>query len=62
LHADRNELAPPSVALTAFTSDTARRRAVDAGFDAFLPKPLEPGRLQTTLERLLQPPDSRPVP
>jgi CheY-like chemotaxis protein len=62
LHADRNELAPPALALTGFTSDAARRRALDAGFEAHLGKPVDPRELQTMVERLLQPGREQPVP
>jgi CheY-like chemotaxis protein/anti-sigma regulatory factor (Ser/Thr protein kinase) len=62
LHADRNELAPPSLALTGFTSEGARKRALDAGFEAHLCKPVDPRELQDTIERLLQPRQPQPVP
>jgi CheY-like chemotaxis protein len=48
--------------VTGFTSDTARRRALDAGFEAHLGKPVDPALLQTTVERLLQSGHGRPVP
>jgi CheY-like chemotaxis protein len=54
LYADRNALAPPALALTAFASDEARARALDAGFEAHLGKPFEPSELRTSVERLLQ--------
>jgi CheY-like chemotaxis protein len=62
LHAQRHEPAPPAVAVTAFTSDTARRRALDAGFEAHLGKPVDPAELQVTVERLLQRGRGQPVP
>ena len=62
LHADRKEQSPPAVAVTGFTSDTARRRALDAGFEAHLGKPVDPAQLQTTVQRLLQRGQGRPVP
>jgi len=62
LHADRNELAPPSLALSGFTSESARKRALAAGFEAHLCKPVDPQELQNTIERLLQPGHSQPVP
>jgi CheY-like chemotaxis protein len=62
LHAGRKEQSPPAVAVTGFTSDTARRRALDAGFEAHLAKPVDPALLQTTVERLLQSGHGQPVP
>jgi CheY-like chemotaxis protein len=62
LHADRNAKSPPAVAVTGFTSDAARHRALDAGFEAHLPKPVDPNALQTTVERLLQAGRTQPVP
>ena len=62
LHADRNAQSPPAVAVTGFTSDAARHRAIDAGFEAHLPKPVDPKALQTTVERLLQAGRTQPVP
>jgi CheY-like chemotaxis protein len=62
LHAERHEPAPPAVAVTAFTSATARRRALDAGFEAHLGKPVDPAELQITVERLLQRGRGQPVP
>lgn len=62
LHADRNAQSPPAVAVTGFTSDAARHRAFDAGFEAHLPKPVDPRALQVTIERLLRTGRTRPVP
>jgi CheY-like chemotaxis protein/anti-sigma regulatory factor (Ser/Thr protein kinase) len=62
MHADRNAKSPPAVAVTGFTSDAARHRALDAGFEAHLPKPVDPNALQTTVERLLQAGRTQPVP
>jgi PAS domain S-box-containing protein len=44
----------PAVALTAHARDIDRGRATAAGFDAHLPKPVEPGALVATLARLLK--------
>jgi CheY-like chemotaxis protein len=62
MHADRKEPPTPAIAVTGFTSDTARRRALDAGFEAHLGKPLDPAELQTTVQRLLQRGHGQPVP
>ena len=62
LHADRQEQSPPAVAVTGFTSDTARRRALDAGFEAHLGKPVDAAELQSTVQRLLQREHGQPVP
>lgn len=40
------------IALTGYSSDEDRNRALAAGFDAHLAKPLEPGHLERVLERL----------
>lgn len=52
------ERALPAVALTAFTRPEDRRRVLAAGFDAHVPKPVEPDELVATLSALLD----RPVP
>jgi CheY-like chemotaxis protein len=38
-----------AIAVTAFGDDAHRRRAVAAGFDAYLTKPVDPGRLLATI-------------
>ena len=43
----------PMVALTAHASKALRGQALAVGFDAFLPKPLAPAQLQSTVEQLL---------
>jgi signal transduction histidine kinase/CheY-like chemotaxis protein len=45
----------PALALTAFVGREVERRAVLAGFDAFLSKPVLPGRLVDTVARLATP-------
>nr|WP_236519021.1 ATP-binding protein [Sandaracinus amylolyticus] len=42
----------PALALTAFASDGDRRRAIDAGFQQHLSKPVEPAELIASLARL----------
>jgi CheY-like chemotaxis protein len=42
----------PAVALTAFARPEDRARALGAGFQGHLPKPLEPGVLVTTVAKL----------
>jgi PAS domain S-box-containing protein len=46
----------PAVALTAYARDDDRARSLAAGFDAYLPKPVEPSELFAVLGRLLQRP------
>jgi len=48
----------PSVALTAYASEDDRRRALAAGFDAHLPKPVEPAELVSVIASLVA--DGRP--
>jgi signal transduction histidine kinase/CheY-like chemotaxis protein len=43
----------PSVALTAYASEDDRRRALAAGFDAHLPKPVEPAELVSVIAGLV---------
>jgi len=38
-----------AIAVTAYGDDAHRRRAVAAGFDAYLTKPVDPGRLVATI-------------
>jgi CheY-like chemotaxis protein len=35
----------PSIALTAYAQESDRARALESGFDQFLPKPVEPEQL-----------------
>jgi len=44
----------PAVALTAFTERYSREQALAAGFDAFLPKPIEPDALCRALRGVLR--------
>jgi PAS domain S-box-containing protein len=46
------ERPPRLVAVTALTHEDSRQRAVRAGFDAFVSKPVDPGRLLRVLGRL----------
>jgi len=43
----------PSVALTAYASEEDQRRALAAGFDAHIPKPVEPSELVSVIAGLL---------
>lgn len=43
----------PSIALTAYARGEDRRRALDAGFQARLPKPVDPVELAETVARLV---------
>jgi CheY-like chemotaxis protein len=43
--ADETHTAPPALALTAYASVEDRARALDAGFDMHMAKPVEPGEL-----------------
>ena len=45
--------APPTIAMTAFHTPELRLKAHNAGFNAYLPKPLDPPQLIKTLESLL---------
>jgi CheY-like chemotaxis protein len=42
----------PAVAVTAFTSDFDRRRALEAGFQVHLSKPIDPSTLVATVAQL----------
>ncbi len=46
----------PAVALTAYARDDDRERSLAAGFDAYLPKPVEPSELLEVLAGLLKRP------
>jgi signal transduction histidine kinase/ActR/RegA family two-component response regulator len=50
----------PALALTAFTRQEDQRRALDAGFDAFLPKPLDVAILLEAVEGLARRGTSQP--
>jgi PAS domain S-box-containing protein len=54
LHRTRGEPALPAIALTAFASPSDRVRALAAGFDAHLGKPMDPEQLRSTLKELLR--------
>jgi CheY-like chemotaxis protein len=41
------------VAVTAFAGDDDRRRALEAGFDEHVPKPVDPGQLVDVLARVV---------
>ncbi|HEX2061763.1 MAG TPA: ATP-binding protein [Thermoanaerobaculia bacterium] len=43
----------PAIAVTAFADDTNRARVLAAGFDGFLPKPLDPLALADEIERAI---------
>jgi CheY-like chemotaxis protein len=43
----------PAIALTSYDSAEHRRRAIDAGFDAYLARPLDPDALVGVIARLV---------
>jgi hypothetical protein len=45
----------PAVAMTAYTERFSREQALSAGFDAFLPKPIDPTDLCRAVRGLLRP-------
>ena len=49
----------PAVALTAFSSPSARDRALSSGFDVYLVKPIQPWVLAQLLRELTSAPSSR---
>lgn len=49
----------PAVALTAFSSPSARDRALKSGFDVYLVKPIQPWILAQLLRELTSDPSSR---
>jgi CheY-like chemotaxis protein len=53
LDQDRQAARLPALALTACTRPLERQRALDAGFDAHLGKPVDPQLLRATVEHLL---------
>jgi CheY-like chemotaxis protein len=50
----QGERPTPVIALTAFPADFARRRALAAGFQTYLVKPVDPGVVVAEVERLAQ--------
>ena len=42
----------PAIAITAYTREEDRQRALSSGFQAYLPKPFEPAELMAILARL----------
>lgn len=53
LRADARTRAVPCVAVTAFAADQDRRRALDAGFDAYISKPFRAKDLLEIVQRLV---------
>jgi len=45
----------PAIALTAFAGTEDRKRALLAGFDTFLSKPVDPGEVIAVISRLIHP-------
>ena len=71
LRADERTRALPCVAVTAFAAEQDRRRALEAGFDAYVSKPFRSRDLVEVIARVLGPgrhsrdggePDGRPLP
>lgn len=54
IEGERKQLRLPAVALTALARDEDRRQALQAGFDAFVPKPFEPNELVQTILGLIE--------
>jgi signal transduction histidine kinase/ActR/RegA family two-component response regulator len=52
-HLDSNIRALPVIAATAYTADTERQKALSAGFDDFVTKPIDPDRLTSVVSHLL---------
>ena len=52
---------PISIAVTAYARNVDRRRALDAGFDWHLPKPIEPSELVAVIASLTAQPLARPT-
>jgi CheY-like chemotaxis protein len=52
-HADPEIRDLPVVAATAYTADTEREKALSAGFDDFVTKPIDPDRLTHVVSDLL---------
>ena len=55
----QGERAIPILAVTASVMDTDRARILDAGFDAYVPKPVNIRELPELLKRLLAGPHDR---
>jgi PAS domain S-box-containing protein len=45
----------PAIAVTGYADDASRRRILDAGFEGFVAKPLDPLALAETIERVMGP-------
>ncbi|GAP34423.1 response regulator [Piscinibacter sakaiensis] len=60
LRADPRHAGLPVIALTAFSMPNDRLDALDAGFDGYLSKPIEPEQFVDQVEAFLPPP--RPAP
>jgi two-component system cell cycle response regulator len=52
----------PLVAITAGSSDSARQRALAAGFDSFMAKPISPETFSAEISRFLRPGTTEPQP
>jgi CheY-like chemotaxis protein len=50
----------PAVALTGFAGEEARSRVIAAGFQAHVPKPLDPAELTAAIRRLMADPSFAP--
>jgi CheY-like chemotaxis protein len=53
IETDRGLPPIPAAALTAYARDEDRRRALESGFDAFIPKPFEPNELVQVIAGLV---------
>lgn len=55
MRSDERTRSVPCIALTAFAADSDRRRALEAGFDAYLSKPYHARELISVVQRLIIP-------
>lgn len=49
------DVSAPAIAVTGYADPTSRQRVLDAGFDAFVSKPIDPSEFARVMQRTLQP-------